>query len=572
MAHRRRSKVPPPPARHDPTGDRDRHPDGQGLLEMQRLAGNQATRQAVEHPLDAGVRGHLERRFGVDLGAVRVRRDGAAAARAGAPAYTVGDRITVDPAHHRPGTLAGDLLLAHEVAHSVQQRHGRAGGHATDDAALEADADRAAVATVAQPATGGFLPALRSALSLRRCRACTPDEEAWLTRFRDESDGERLAALLGDLTGEQLRRLERAPRVDQLHTDAVAWERAWRDRRFSRMSELTRDSDEALRTAYGRRVVTGVVAGGLRLRVTSEDDGFRAFVEGALTTLAGTRHGLQLIVDLLATGQQVDLAPAAPGTGDVTEPVRIEDARLATQITDESHPDVGAPLPPGQQRPGAGTGSIVRLDTSTAGNRVTLGGTRDRPTIIAMDPAVTVGHELIHALHNARGINIGVGLTRRLSPLADPLTGEPVNPEELHAISGRTEFSPVTGLTPADLSLPTRYNVPPTVTENQLRADLELPERAAHFGATETIRVRKGATATVDDLVARYRLPGGPVPPAGAAAIRAMLPEAVSDAALAELPADFDLPLPHPDHVLLRIRFVERDPALADAMDGLTVR
>lgn len=404
MAHRRRSKVPPPPARHDPTGDRDRHPDGQGLLAMQRLAGNQATRQAVEHPLDAGVRGHLERRFGVDLGAVRVRRDGAAAARAGAPAYTVGDRITVDPAHHRTGTLAGDLLLAHEVAHSVQQRDGRAGGHATDDAALEADADRAAAATVAQPATGGFLPALRSALSLRRCRACTPDEEAWLTRFRDESDGERLAALLGDLTGEQLRRLERAPpRVDRLDTDAVAWERAWRDRRFTRMSELTRDSDEALRTAYGRHVVTGVVAGGLRLRVTSEDDDFRAFVEGALTTLAGTRHGLQLIVDLLATGQQVDLAPAGPGTGDVTVPVRIEDARLATQITDESHPEVGALLPPGQQRPGAGTGSVVRLDASTAGNRVTLGGARDRPTIIAMDPAVTVGHELIHALHDARG-------------------------------------------------------------------------------------------------------------------------------------------------------------------------
>lgn len=51
-----------------------------------------------------------------------------------------------------------------------------------------------------------------------------------------------------------------------------------------------------------------------------------------------------------------------------------------------------------------------------------------------------------------------------------------------------------------------------------------------------------------------------------------MLPEAVNEAALAELPTDFDLTLPHPEQVLLRIRFVERDPALADAMDGLTVR
>jgi hypothetical protein len=193
--------------------------------------------------------------------------------------------------------------------------------------------------------------------------------------------------------------------------------------------------------------------------------------------------------------------------------------------------------------------------------------------IIDANSTALVGHELIHALHNARGINIGMGGIRQMSGLADPVTGEPENPEELYAMTGQTSFTPVRGRTATDLSQPTQYNVPSTVTENDLRADLNLPPRSSHFGARNTIAIPRGASVTVEALIARYRLPSGAVPPAGAAIIRTMLAAVpFTDEVLARLPADFQISVPHPDHILMRIRFVDRNTVLADRMDGLTVQ
>jgi len=75
-------------------------------------------------PLEPGLRGEMESRFGYDFGKVRVHRDGPAAASAEAVrarAYTVGNEIVL-------GSAAADLrsrdnlpLLGHELAHVVQQ-------------------------------------------------------------------------------------------------------------------------------------------------------------------------------------------------------------------------------------------------------------------------------------------------------------------------------------------------------------------------------------------------------------------------------------------------------------------
>jgi Domain of unknown function (DUF4157) len=100
-------------------------------------------------PLDAPVRSEMEPRFGHDFGKVRIHSGSAAAesARAlDAPAYTLGDSI-VWAANCPPASAMGRQILAHELAHVVQQRDARAPGSLEVGArgdSLEAEARRAA--------------------------------------------------------------------------------------------------------------------------------------------------------------------------------------------------------------------------------------------------------------------------------------------------------------------------------------------------------------------------------------------------------------------------------------------
>ena len=75
-------------------------------------------------PLDAAMRTCLEPRFGYDFGRVRVHTDSAAAASArevSALAYTVGNHIAFAAGQYSPGNAQSNRLLAHELAHVVQQ-------------------------------------------------------------------------------------------------------------------------------------------------------------------------------------------------------------------------------------------------------------------------------------------------------------------------------------------------------------------------------------------------------------------------------------------------------------------
>lgn len=81
---------------------------------------------APGHPLDALTRAHFEPRFGQDFSDVSIHDDASAARSArelGALAYTAGPHVVVDGSRHHPGSVAGQHLLAHELAHVVQQRH-----------------------------------------------------------------------------------------------------------------------------------------------------------------------------------------------------------------------------------------------------------------------------------------------------------------------------------------------------------------------------------------------------------------------------------------------------------------
>ena len=80
-------------------------------------------------PLDAGTRASMEAHFGHRFDAVRVHDDGAADASARAVrahAYTVGAHVAFAAGRYAPNTADGQRLLAHELAHVVQQGPARA--------------------------------------------------------------------------------------------------------------------------------------------------------------------------------------------------------------------------------------------------------------------------------------------------------------------------------------------------------------------------------------------------------------------------------------------------------------
>jgi hypothetical protein len=79
-------------------------------------------------PLDASTRKLMEPRFGHDFSRVRVHTDSRAAGSAkavNALAYTVGNEMVFGAGHYAPHTRQGQILLAHELTHVLQQQSGR---------------------------------------------------------------------------------------------------------------------------------------------------------------------------------------------------------------------------------------------------------------------------------------------------------------------------------------------------------------------------------------------------------------------------------------------------------------
>jgi hypothetical protein len=105
------------------------------------------TRPHGGRSLDALTQRQMQSRFGQDFSDVRIHTDDEAsqsAAMLGTRAYSHGADIAFGNGHYSPNTPDGQRLLAHELAHVAQQRHGGS------DTGSEARAD-----TAAQQATRG---------------------------------------------------------------------------------------------------------------------------------------------------------------------------------------------------------------------------------------------------------------------------------------------------------------------------------------------------------------------------------------------------------------------------------
>jgi uncharacterized protein DUF4157 len=97
--------------------------------------------------IEPATRSSMETSLGRDLGDVRVHTDddaGRSAERIGAHAYTFGRHIAFAKGRYSPGTAVGQRLLAHEVAHVVQQREGGAPPQLDSSAPHEVEAERVA--------------------------------------------------------------------------------------------------------------------------------------------------------------------------------------------------------------------------------------------------------------------------------------------------------------------------------------------------------------------------------------------------------------------------------------------
>ncbi len=138
-------------------------------------------------PLDSGMRSRMEPVFGQSFSGVRIHTDAKGAQLSNdlnARAFTIGSDIAFGQGEYKPGTLIGDALIAHELAHTVQQ-----GGRGSSSEImpknevkadnLENEADTSAIGAVAAlwgGIRGGLtnmrknaFPMLRTGLRLQRC-------------------------------------------------------------------------------------------------------------------------------------------------------------------------------------------------------------------------------------------------------------------------------------------------------------------------------------------------------------------------------------------------------------------
>src|SRR5438876_299202 len=101
-------------------------------------------------PLDTSTQAEMAARFRFDFSTVRIHADpqaGESAKQVGASAYTVGQHVVFSAGRYDRETRNGGPLLAHELAHVVQQRARPSGSEhiaMLDAPATEAEANGAA--------------------------------------------------------------------------------------------------------------------------------------------------------------------------------------------------------------------------------------------------------------------------------------------------------------------------------------------------------------------------------------------------------------------------------------------
>ncbi len=174
--------------------------------------------------LPATTRNQMESAFGTSFAQVQVHTDATAAQLSrdlNARAFAVGDHIAFQQGAYLPGTLIGDALIAHELAHVEQQKGAKlyaplqAEVDGAEEKHLEREADVTAIDVVkrVRGIDGGDRKTHRSpwktGLSLRRC---TPNVRTELGHTRTDSN----------VSGKKVGEWRRATRMGAVRHDLIA--------------------------------------------------------------------------------------------------------------------------------------------------------------------------------------------------------------------------------------------------------------------------------------------------------------------------------------------------------------
>jgi hypothetical protein len=141
-------------------------------------------------PFAGDARTRMEGAFGRDFSGVRIHTDLGAAEASNdrdARAFTVGQDVAFGRNEYQPGSPLGDALLAHELAHVIQQQDARddlSESEGGASSALEEDADTAAMGALTHLWSGvkettadisrNAVPRLKTGLRLSRCHKDAP--------------------------------------------------------------------------------------------------------------------------------------------------------------------------------------------------------------------------------------------------------------------------------------------------------------------------------------------------------------------------------------------------------------
>lgn len=218
-----------------------------------RLVGD--ARGEAGAPLPPALQAKFEGVLGTDLDAVRVHTGPAASAAADAlyaRAYCLGDDVFMAAGQHAPSSPDGEHLLAHEVAHSVQQRRGattaqRAAQVSQPGDPLEREADALADAMVAGR-VGNVAPTISATPGGAAIHRVAEERMPQHTRARVQEALEHLHQMPDPLTEEDVA--------------AIEWAlTSYSDREFATLVQqiqATGNESRVLRRVQGREMVTTI--------------------------------------------------------------------------------------------------------------------------------------------------------------------------------------------------------------------------------------------------------------------------------------------------------------------------
>ena len=168
--------------------------------------------------------------FGASFSDVRIHTDNKAGQMANelnAKAFTIGNHIVFNNNEYKPGTLIGDALIAHELAHTIQQKSANKNEMVKSlsentfrDIELEKDADASTISIISKmfgKVKSGFMqamPRLKTGLTVSRCAqetldsymekykklSTTREKIEYLSPLKEEG---KLEEILSDYTYEQ---------------------------------------------------------------------------------------------------------------------------------------------------------------------------------------------------------------------------------------------------------------------------------------------------------------------------------------------------------------------------------